>query len=173
MHAQLCGQDAIHSMQTCCCLSQQGLKSLMNRLEMALRDAGAQRGMSRSSSRRTSKEPATARQVSRTGSTRRRSMASPSSSLKQSREGFESNLAAERSALPAGLHRSIPVHSVAASPCTTLCDYVSARLLATTAYLLSWACSDTRGTALWNGPTEVCVNHSNDMLYCLYPVKPA
>lgn len=85
-------------------LISQGLKSLMNRLETALRDASTQRGLSRSSSRRSSKEPATARQVSRIGSTRRRSMASPSSSLKQSREGFEANLAAERSALPAGLH---------------------------------------------------------------------
>ncbi|KAL3130594.1 hypothetical protein ABBQ38_008398 [Trebouxia sp. C0009 RCD-2024] len=93
-------QDAIHCTDLLL-LFQQGLKSLMNRLEMALRDASAQRGLSRTSSRRTSKEPATARQMSRTGSTRRRSMASPSNSLKQSREGFESNLAAERSALPA------------------------------------------------------------------------
>ena len=75
----------------------------MTRLETALRDANAQRGLSRSSSRRTSKEPATARQMSRTSSTRRRSMASPSNSLRQSREGFDSNLAAERSVLPAGL----------------------------------------------------------------------
>ena len=83
---------------------QQGLKSLMNRLETALRDAGAQRGLSRSSSRRTSKDTAATRQLSRNGSTRRRSMASPSTSLRQSREGFEANLAAERSALPAGLN---------------------------------------------------------------------
>lgn len=75
----------------------------MTRLETALRDANAQRGLSRSSSRRTSKEPTTARQVSRTSSTRRRSMASPSNSLRQSREGFDANLAAERSVLPAGL----------------------------------------------------------------------
>ena len=74
----------------------------MTRLETALRDANAQRGLSRSSSRRTSKEPATARQMSRTSSTRRRSMASPSNSLRQSR-GFDSYLAAERSVLPAGL----------------------------------------------------------------------
>ena len=81
----------------------------MTRLETALRDANAQRGLSRSNSRRTSKEPATARQVSRTSSTRRRSMASPSSSLRQSREGFDSNLAAERSVLPAGLSGVTPV----------------------------------------------------------------
>lgn len=115
MCGKLCRQDAIHCTDLLL-LFQQGLKSLMNRLEMALRDASAQRGLSRTSSRRTSKEPATARQMSRTGSTRRRSMASPSNSLKQSREGFESNLAAERSALPAGLHWFIVVHCVAASP---------------------------------------------------------
>ena len=74
----------------------------MNRLETALHDASQQRVLSRSSSRRTSREPA-ARQLSRNSSTRRRSMASPTNSLRQSREGFESNLAAERSVLPAGL----------------------------------------------------------------------
>lgn len=76
----------------------------MNRLETALRDANAQRGLSRSNSRRTSKDTAATRQLSRNSSSRRRSMASPSTSLRQSREGFESNLAAERSVLPAGLH---------------------------------------------------------------------
>ncbi len=81
----------------------QGLKSLMNRLETALHDASQQRGLSRSSSRRTSREAA-GRQLSRNSSTRRRSMASPTNSLRQSREGFEANLAAERSVLPAGLH---------------------------------------------------------------------
>ena len=80
----------------------QGLKSLMHRLETALHDASQQRGLSRSSSRRTSREAA-GRQLSRNSSTRRRSMASPTNSLKQSREGFEANLAAERSVLPAGL----------------------------------------------------------------------
>ncbi len=80
----------------------QGLKSLMNRLETALLDASQQRGLSRSSSRRTSRDAA-GRQLSRNSSTRRRSMASPTNSLKQSREGFEANLAAERSVLPAGL----------------------------------------------------------------------
>ena len=76
----------------------------MNRLEIALRDANAQRGLSRSNSRRTSKDAGVTRQMSRNSSSRRRSMASPSSSLRQSREGFESNLAAERSVLPAGLY---------------------------------------------------------------------
>lgn len=89
-------------------LTEQGLKSLMNRLEVALRDASQQRGLSRSSSRRTSRDPA-GRQLSRNSSTRRRSMASPSSSIRQSREGFESNLAAERSVLPAGLALPPPV----------------------------------------------------------------
>ena len=89
----------------------------MTRLETALRDANAQRGLLRSSSsRRTSKEPATARQVSRTSSTRRRSMASPSNSLRQSREGFDSNLAAERSVLPAGLAGFAPVTPQMHSP---------------------------------------------------------
>ena len=85
----------------------QGLRSLMTRLDTALRDASLQRGLSRSSSRRTTRE--TNRQMSRTSSnTRRRSMASPSSSIRQSREGFEANLAAERSVLPAGLFCMAP-----------------------------------------------------------------
>ncbi|DBA93849.1 hypothetical protein WJX82_009274 [Trebouxia sp. C0006] len=83
-----------------CIGAHQGLKSLMNRLEIALLDASQQRGLSRSSSRRTSRDAA-GRQLSRNSSTRRRSMASPTNSLKQSREGFEANLAAERSVLPA------------------------------------------------------------------------
>ena len=84
----------------------------MTRLDTALKDASQQPGLSRSSSRRTTRE--NNRQMSRTSSTRRRSMASPSSSLRQSREGFEANLAAERSVLPAGLS-NINLH------CTLAC----------------------------------------------------
>ena len=96
----------------------QGLKSLKNRLETALQDASQQRGLSRSSSRRTSRDVA-ARQLSRTGSTRRKSLASPSPSLKQSKEGFEANLAAQRSVLPAG---SLP--AVSLQSCCAVCANV-------------------------------------------------
>lgn len=89
----------------------------MTRLETALKDASLQRGLSRQSSQRSSRD--NARQMSRQSSTRRGGMGSRQASLRQSREGFEANLAAERSVLPAGKHHftmsnkePVPNHSV-------------------------------------------------------------
>ena len=106
-------RTATRSPVHCHSIPLQGLRSLCVRLQSALQDAASQRAvaqLSRSSSRRLTRGDSRRGGAAPPSGQERRSLGSRSSSLRQSRRGYEVNLAAERGALPAG------------GACVGLCD---------------------------------------------------
>ena len=78
----------------------QGLRALCTRLETALADAAASGQLSRTGSRRLSR--GTSGVGASRSSQQRRSLGSPSSSMKQSRKDYDASLTAEHSAKSLG-----------------------------------------------------------------------